>query len=510
MFIAHLIRLSAGIFRSSSSNAPPAVRSFVSEDGAEDVAPQQLLFPEQDLGEVPELGGIDWASKNIDDAWEQPVARYLHLNPSDLKDAELAMPVLFPVAVQLQGDHDLDLTLCQFDVTPYHRNPEQYPMSKDLIMNFCSERRRSNKLASILAEDATAGKQLQPTGFIFHESRVGSTLVANMLASVPTNLVYSEPSLPTGVIHACDKAGCSEETTVRLLRMAILAMGRSHVHELFFIKFSSSLVMNMDLILKAFPETPWVFIYRDPVEIMVSNFMRGKGNGPCVRAKSKAPEAVQAILGKDRRAASKVSDEEYCAAHLTMLCQAALEQVQAHGSKGQAVAYESLVEDMMDVIVPGHFGVSMNGEEIARMREQSEKYSKARTGETAFEGDVEEKHEKATSAMKKAAEKYLSRPTEELRQASQQGRRQLEGNALLRAQESRVYERTGSRFFQLPHCPDEPEYPPEVSVSVSFLIVAPSPVEACTVLVKRAHTHIQYTSILLVIYRFTRPILIYV
>jgi hypothetical protein len=472
MFIAHLIRLSTGIVRSSSSSSnsssPPAVRSFVSEDGGEGVAPQQLQFPEQDLGEVPELAGIDWASKNIDDAWEQPVARYLHLNPSDLKDAELAMPILFPVAVELQGDHDLDLTLCQFDVTPYHRNPEQYPMSKDLIMNFCSGRRRSNKLASILAEDATAGKQLQPTGFIFHESRVGSTLVANMLASVPTNLVYSEPPLPIGVIHACEKAGCSEETTVRLLRMAILAMGRSHVHDHFFIKFSSSLVVHMDLLLKAFPETPWVFIYRDPVEIMVSNFMRGKGNGPCVRAKSKAPEDVQVILGKDRKAASKVSDEEYCAAHLTMLCQAALEHVQASGSKGQAVAYESLVEDMMHVIVPGHFGVSMNGEETARMKEQSEKYSKARAGETAFEGDVEEKHEKATPAMKKAAEKYLSRPTEELRQASQRGRRQLEENALLRAQESRVYERTGSRFFQLPHCPDEPEYPPEVSV-VCFL-----------------------------------------
>ena len=475
MFIVHLIRISAGIVRgsagsSSSSSSPPAVaRSFVSEDGGGGVgeggAPQQLQSPEQDLGKVPELAGINWASKNIDDVWEQPVARHLHLNPSDLEDAELAMPVLIPVAAELQGDHDLDLTLCQFDITPYHRNPEQFPMSKDLIMHFCSEQRRSNKLASILAEDPTAGKQLQPTGFVFHESRVGSTLVANMLASVPTNLVYSEPSVPAGVIHACDKAGCSEETTVRLLRMAILAMGRSHIHDHFFIKFSSSLVVHMDLVIKAFPETPWVFIYRDPVEVMVSNFMRGKGNGPCVRAKSKAPEAVQEILGTDRKGASKVSDEEYCAAHLTMLCQAALREVEAEGSKGQAVPYESLVEDMLKVVVPGHFGVSMNKEETARMMEQSELYSKARAGETTFEGDVEEKHEQATPAMEKAAEKYLSEPTEALRQASQRGRRRLEEDAALRMQEARVYERTGSRFFQLPHCPGEPEYPPEVSAS---------------------------------------------
>ena len=226
----------------------------------------------------------------------------------------------------------------------------------------------------------------------------------------------------------------------------------------------------MDLVLKAFPETPWVFIYRDPVEIMVSNFMRGKGNGPCTRAKGKAPEAVQEILGTDRKGASKVSDEEYCAAHLTMLCQAALKEVEAERSRGQAVPYESLVEDMLKVVVPGHFGVSMNKEETVRMTEQSELYSKARAGETAFEGDVEEKHEQATPAMEKAAEKYLSEPTEALRQASQRGRRRLEEDAELRAQEARVYERTGSRFFQLPHCPDEPEYPPEVSASASLFL----------------------------------------
>jgi hypothetical protein len=32
------------------------------------------------------------------------------------------------------------------------------------------------------------------------------------------------------------------------------------------------------------------------------------------------------------------------------------------------------------------------------------------------------------------------------------------------AQEARVYERTGSRFFQLPHCPEEPQDPPDVPI----------------------------------------------
>lgn len=458
LFVVNIIRFSIGLIRGQSLNRI-LIRSLAIDEENTPV----VLLAENESKAAPELAGIDWAAKNIEDKWEQPVVRRLHLNPSDLKDEDLVMPIMYAMGVELQGDHDLDMALCQFDISPYHRNPEQFPMSRDLVGAFCSKNRLKHKLASVHAVDERAGKQLQPTGFIFHESRVGSTLVANMLASVPTNLVYSEPSVPAHVIHLCKNAGCSEETTVRLLRMAILAMGRSHHHDHFFIKFSSSTVVDMDLILKAFPETPWAYIYRDPVEIIVSNFQRGRG-GPCIRAKKNAPKAVQDILETDRRGASRVSDEEYCAAHLTMLCQAALEQMELPGSKGHAVAYETLVEDVLRVLVPGHFGVSMNSEETARMTAQSELYSKARTGETVFQGDTEQKQERATQAMQVAAEKYLKEPTERLRLASTLGRSQLEIDATLRAQEARVYERTGSRFFQLPHCPDEPESPPGVPI----------------------------------------------
>ena len=77
-------------------------------------------------------------------------------------------------------------------------------MSHDLVKRFCSERRRSHTLATERAKDKAAGAELEPSGFIFHESRVGSTLVANMLASVPTNLVYSEPHAPFEVVHQAE------------------------------------------------------------------------------------------------------------------------------------------------------------------------------------------------------------------------------------------------------------------------------------------------------------------
>ncbi len=213
-----------------------------------------------ETGAIEELAPIDWAAKNIEDKWEQPVARRLHMTVADLADEATKMPVKIPIGAEPHGRGDLDLELCQLDMAPYHRNPERWPMSHDLVGHFCSKQRRSHVLASELAKDEAAGAQLQPSGFIFHESRVGSTLVANMLAAVPTNLVYSEPHAPFDVIQACQD--CPEEETVRLLRLAVLSMGRSHHHSQFFIKFQSGFVPHMHLILKAFPDTPWIFIYR--------------------------------------------------------------------------------------------------------------------------------------------------------------------------------------------------------------------------------------------------------
>lgn len=131
---------------------------------------------------------------------------------------------------------------------------------------------------------------------------------------------------------------------------------------------------------------------------------------------------------------------------------------------GQAVAYESLVDDVMNRIIPGHFGVAMTKDEYSRMKDVSELYSKSRDNQETFVGDTKKKHEAASAAMEQAAEKYLKEPTELLRQATKRGLHRLEHDAKLRAQEAHVYERTGSKFFHLPHCPDEPAYPPEVPI----------------------------------------------
>ena len=190
-----------------------------------------------------------------------------------LADPDLTMPVRLPrkgeVGPGKDGQRDVLLSMCDLDIAAYHRSPASLPKARLVFGQLCGgaggwplSSGKTFSAREMAADGGAAGPQLQPTGFVFHQSRVGSTLVANMLASVPTNLVYSEPHLPSDVVQGCRRVGCSEEETVKLLRLAILAMGRSRHHGEFFIKFQSSMSQHMDLVLKAFPDTPWIFIYR--------------------------------------------------------------------------------------------------------------------------------------------------------------------------------------------------------------------------------------------------------
>lgn len=71
---------------------------------------------------------------------------------------------------------------------------------------------------------------MQTSGFVFHESRVGSTLVANSLVAMDPTLhrVYSESSPITDALLACGRMGsqCDMNANVELFRDVVYLMGR--------------------------------------------------------------------------------------------------------------------------------------------------------------------------------------------------------------------------------------------------------------------------------------------
>ena len=66
---------------------------------------------------------------------------------------------------------------------------------------------------------------MQPSGFIFHMSRCGSTLVAQMLAALPEHIVLSEPP-PLDAILRCDRRGASDAQRIAWLRAWMSAISQ--------------------------------------------------------------------------------------------------------------------------------------------------------------------------------------------------------------------------------------------------------------------------------------------
>ena len=109
---------------------------------------------------------------------------------------------------------------------------------------------------------------MKPDGLIFHMSRCGSTLVSQMLASVEECRVMSEPPAVEDVLQL---------GSVARLRTMVSALGQASEFERhYFLKLDCWHIRHFDLIHEAFPETPAAFLFRNPLEVLVSQ-MRNPG-----------------------------------------------------------------------------------------------------------------------------------------------------------------------------------------------------------------------------------------
>ncbi|KAL7495354.1 hypothetical protein ACHAWT_004509 [Skeletonema menzelii] len=257
-------------------------------------------------------------------------------------------------------------------------------------------------------------KQLQLKGVVFHESRCGSTLAANaMMAMNPVkHRVYSESAPPIAAIKACGELyeDCSVEASANLLRDVIYMMGRSNDpnEENLFFKFQSITTRNMDTFRKAFPETPWIYLYREPVEVMMSQLdVPQMRMANCVRSHTRS-EMISRFVARSGYQPSDLDDEEWCAIHLATLCESAIKNLNDADGLGMAVNYhKDLVHDFLDTVFPKHFNVPLDQEAIDRVMKVSGTYSKNRGKQGEFKADSEEKEKKASNGIRKASSLFL-------------------------------------------------------------------------------------------------------
>jgi hypothetical protein len=255
---------------------------------------------------------------------------------------------------------------------------------------------RTRTTLGALVDGARLETVAAPDGLIFHMSRCGSTLVSQMLAAVPHHIVGSEVEPLDAVVQWAAASGAAIDDQVAALRAVAGAIGRDRAGgaRRFFLKLDSWHAVALPLFRAAFPDTPWIFVYREPVEVMVSQMrMRGLQTVAGV-----LPQQVFDITG-----GAAMTGERYCAEVLRRTCTAVLAHWRLGG--GMLINYAELPQAMASRI-PAHFGFVPDAGEQAAMAAAALRNAKA--PREAFAPDGERKRAEASEAILREAAAHLA------------------------------------------------------------------------------------------------------
>ena len=240
---------------------------------------------------------------------------------------------------------------------------------------------------------------LPPAAFVFHMSRCGSTLAAQMLAAVPEHLVLSEAGPIDGVLRAhWDRPEVTEDDRRRWLRWIVGALGqrREARQQRLFVKFDAWSILDLPVVRRAFPDVPWLFLYRNPVEVLVSHSRRlGAHVIPGV--------LPPALLGMSAAEVASCPPLEYQARVLARICEAALD----HRDDPLAVFVE--YHRLPGIVVsdlPRVCSARFDEADVERVLRGTRR--DAKNPGIAFEDDTGRKQALASSALRAAADRWLA------------------------------------------------------------------------------------------------------
>ena len=253
-----------------------------------------------------------------------------------------------------------------------------------------------------LAASAPPGLR-EPNGLIYHLSRCGSTLAAQMLSALPDAQIVSEaPAIDAIVQLAHVRPDLPGALRIDLLRAMISAYGRAR-SGVFALKLDSWHTLALPDFRAAFPNVPWVFLYRDPVEVLVSHMqVRGLQMVP-----GTMPRALYGVAD-----GHSMSAEDYCAHVLARVCDGMLKD---DGTGGLFVDYATLPDAVASAILP-HFGIVPDAAATHAIDLAGHRNAKRRND--LFVDDRATKQDAASPEIRRVAKTHLAERFDALRARS--------------------------------------------------------------------------------------------
>ncbi len=243
---------------------------------------------------------------------------------------------------------------------------------------------------------------LAPTALIFHASRCGSTLMAQMLAALPDSIVLSEPPPLDSLLraHRNDPGQAEHQKDHLAALLSAYGQARGGREHRLFVKLDAWNLFEASLMVELYPQVPRIFLYRDPLEIAVSQ-LRQPGM-----------QCVPGLLGPSGLSEPTETEQPKPAAQLISriigrTLEAGLELCMRHG--GIAVNYCELPGALWGRLASSF---TLDEADIGPLRNTAN--FDAKQPRMTFTADSEQKRRMASAELRAAIARWAAEPYERL------------------------------------------------------------------------------------------------
>lgn len=231
-------------------------------------------------------------------------------------------------------------------------------------------------------------------GLVLHESRCGSTLIAQALKAWPGTRVVSEPGLLDTALTA---ALTGMDPTALLFRGALAALRQPARDDTrVVIKLDAWHALALGALRSLLPGVPWLFAYRDPLEVLVSH------------TKEPGRHTVPGMLPDAWLAPAFIDDTQLPIEHAARVLGSLCAAIVPHAQATQLVNYAELADASSGALstrIPRLFGLDPGAVDRGRYAAALAQHSKH--PREAFVDDRAAKNEAATDALRAIAARWM-------------------------------------------------------------------------------------------------------
>jgi hypothetical protein len=211
-------------------------------------------------------------------------------------------------------------------------------------------------------------KFISPTAIIFHISRCGSTLLSQLLATDPANIVLSEVPIFDEILQMGFQSG--EMNKVFSTFQSVIkfyGVKKNTINQHLFIKTDSWHIHFYKELREMFPDIPFMFIYRRPDEVIRSHKKQ--------RGMHAVPGVIDpSIFGINLNSIDHLNFDVYLSKVLCTYYAAILEIIKKD-TQAFAFDYEEGTLNLLQKIVT-KCGIRLSGPQLLHMKERSTCHSK--------------------------------------------------------------------------------------------------------------------------------------